>query len=68
MKTVFIGIILVFTWMYSTTKLNKFMKYVYKIICIVNLAIDGEVDNFETSVKKFTIDIRIDDSTLHFTP
>ena len=30
--------------------------YTYKIVCSADLAIDGEVDNFETSVKYFTVD------------
>ena len=40
----------------------------HKIIYDVNLAIDGEVDNFETSVKFFTVASGNDVCTLSSTP
>ena len=42
--------------------------YVQSKICAVNLAVDGEVDNFETSVKYFTIDQVNEVCTLSGTP
>ena len=37
-------------------------------MCVADLAIDGEVGNFETSVKKFTIDHSNEVCTLSSTP
>ena len=37
-------------------------------MCVADLAIDGEVGNFETSAKYFTIDQGNDVCTLSFTP
>ena len=38
------------------------------MICIVSLAIDGEADNFETSVNFFTVDPDNEVCTLSVTP
>lgn len=59
MKIVFIGIILLFIWMYSTTK-NNTVRQIYT----ASLAIDGEASNFEASVKYFTVNQRNDMLTL----
>ena len=37
-------------------------------MCVADLAIDGEIGNFETSVKKFTVDQDNDVCTLSVTP
>ena len=52
-------------WLFDRLNLRN---YAHEVIYDVNLAIDGEVDNFVLSVKYFTIDQGNDVCTLSGTP
>ena len=52
-------------WLFD--RLNLW-NYAHEVICAVSLAIDGEADNFETSVKYFTVDQGNEGCTLSGTP